>query len=272
MLNRINIQNFCIMKKGITLILLLISTIISAQKINLDWVNQIKGDSSCHGKKIVVDSDGFIYSFGLFSGTIDFDPNTTTDNLTSVGKNSFYITKSNQSGDIIWTKQITNISSNSSTFHYLSSILPDNKGNLIVTGIFNDSLDIFPGNNSHSLTSSGTTDKLDLYFLKLNSSGDLLWTKQIHNAGVYLSLNVLEIDTSGAIYTLGNFRDTADFDPGNNIHNLTSTTAKPHRFILKLKNIHPLLEFSQRIENPKVQILIKQHDLNASTIDNKKMK
>lgn len=79
-----------------TLIFLFISTIINAQEIKLDWVKHIQGDSSCGGYRITVDSDGFIYSSGWFSGTIDFDPNTTTDNLTASAKNSYYITKSKQ--------------------------------------------------------------------------------------------------------------------------------------------------------------------------------
>lgn len=112
--------------------------------------------------------------------------------------------------------------------------MPDNNGNLIITGVFNDSLDIIQGSNSQKLTSAGTSNEYDLYFLKLNSSGDLLWAKQVHNVIMNIHYENAVVDASGALYIFGDFRGTVDLDPGSNTHNLTSLTSYPDRFLLKL--------------------------------------
>ena len=41
------------------------------------WANQFAGDAAESGQAITTDSFGSVYTFGNFSGTVDFDPSQT---------------------------------------------------------------------------------------------------------------------------------------------------------------------------------------------------
>jgi hypothetical protein len=54
----------------------------------------------------------------------------------------------------------------------------------------------------------------------LYASGNFLWAKSMSGANSEIGMAVV-VDSSGNVYTTGNFRDTVDFDPGEGIFNLT---------------------------------------------------
>lgn len=98
------------------------------------------------------------------------------------------------------------------------NIFVDGNGNVYIAGSFHDTVDFDPGPGTTNLTSSVNAD---IFFAKYDSNGDFVWAKSIEGTG-YKAVERLVVDGSGNIYLTGHFENTADFDPGIGISNLTS--------------------------------------------------
>ena len=180
---------------------------------NLLWVKQMGGSFWDEGLSITIDNNGNIYTTGLFSITVDFDPGAGTTNLTSAGDYDIFIQKLDALGNLLWAKQM-----GGSTYDIGYSITTDNSGNIYTTGYFEGTVDFNPGVGTTNLTSAGFRD---IFIQKLDSSGNLLWIKQMGGNNYDFGYS-LTIDNKGNIYTTGWFSGTADFDPGTGTTNLTS--------------------------------------------------
>jgi hypothetical protein len=63
------------------------------------------GNGSQEGvNTIAVDNSGNIHTTGYFVGTVDFDPASSTANLTSAGAQDVYILKWDAAGNYVWVK------------------------------------------------------------------------------------------------------------------------------------------------------------------------
>jgi hypothetical protein len=89
---------------------------------------------------------------------------------------------------------------------------------LVIGGYFSSTVDFNPGPGVLNITSSGNTD---IFVLKLNSTGNLIWAKTVGGSSSDVC-NSLKIDGLGNIYSTGWFQGTVDFDPGFGTSNLTS--------------------------------------------------
>ncbi|MDF3028578.1 MAG: hypothetical protein K0S23_2885 [Fluviicola sp.] len=99
-----------------------------------------------------------------------------------------------------------------------SQIVFDREGNILVTGIFQGSVDFGFGVDTTILTSNGSSfsnSNSDGFVLKLTSLGIPLWAKSIGGANNDGGSSILT-DTSNSIYVTGIFRDSVDFNPGGN--------------------------------------------------------
>ncbi len=214
------------MKKiKILLALLCFSHILSAQTPVLKWANQMGASSWDIGQCTTVDSSGNVYTIGEFSGTADFDPGIGVLNLVSAGGTDFFIQKLNSEGELIWAKRI-----GGSLSDVAQGITTDNQGNVYVTGAFSDTVYFAPGINNSKLISLGAFDG---YILKLDSSSNFIWVKQITTTGSARGWSI-SIDKTGHVYTAGSFSGTTDFDPGVGVMNLTSSSPYEDIFIQKL--------------------------------------
>ena len=89
-------------------------------------------------------------------------------------------------------------------------VVVDGSGNVYVTGHFiSGTADFDPGAGILELTSPGS---FDVFVLKLNSSGDLVWARRA--GGTDLDLSNELVVRSDELYVTGSFSGTADFDPG----------------------------------------------------------
>lgn len=86
----------------------------------------------------------------------------------------------------------------------------DKKGNLYVTGVFQDTIDLEPGNGRTRFGSSSSTIDRSLFLQKLDTAGNLKWARAILSEGS-IRVNDLLTDGSGNIYFTGFFRG----DPGD---------------------------------------------------------
>lgn len=151
------------------------------------------------GLAIYTDASGNVYTTGVFKGRVDFDPGPGVYFLDPFGSEDAFVLKLDSSGKFLWVKQIDLIS-NSTMYARGKAIAADASGNVFITGEFSQ------GNLS-----------LNCFVSKLNSAGNLLWTKQL---GGYANATAIKVDGVGNVYTTGLLSSQGDFDPGPGIFNL----------------------------------------------------
>jgi hypothetical protein len=197
---------------------------------NYLWANRLGGASNDAAYSMTLDGSGNVYTTGIFTGTVDFDPGAGTNNLTSAGgSQDIFISKLDSSGNYLWAKQL-----GGTMFDATNSMVIDGSGNVYTTGYFQGTADFDPGAGTNNLTSRGSAD---IFISKLDSNGNYLWAKQLGSTN-YDSAHSVAIDGSGNVYTTGYFNGTVDFDPGAGITNL-ATGDTTNMFLSKLSQIQP---------------------------------
>ena len=195
-----------------------------AQQPKYEWALNIGSSNSDYGYSTFVDDSGNTYATGAFYGTVDFDPDTSTFELSSNGNLNIYVTKYNLQGDLIWAKGLGGNYDDKGL-----SVTADLNGNCYVVGHFQNYMDIDPGSGNSFVTSNGAED---FFILKLDSLGNFDWGTALGSTGEDLASSVAT-DTSGNVLITGNFYHTVDFDPDTSTYNITST-GNSDVFILKL--------------------------------------
>jgi hypothetical protein len=193
---------------------------------NFVWAKQIGGSGDDVGQSLKVDAAGNILTTGSFWGTADFDPGAGVFNMTSIGTYDIFISKLDSAGNFIWAKRMGGNIAQEGFF-----ITTDAALNIYTTGWFQGTADFDPGAGNFSLTSQGFRD---VYISKLNSSGNFIWAKSFGGTNDDHGYSIA-IDNSDNVYTTGFFQNTADFDPGAGVYNLTSS-GQDDIFILKLNS------------------------------------
>lgn len=192
---------------------------------NFIWAKHLKGGETTSGEKITIDRNDNIYLNGSFEGTVDFDPGPALNNLTSLGLTDIFITKLNANGDLVWVKQMGNITHNSGY-----SIDVDQNGNTFHSGIFRGTIDIDPGPGVFNLSTGNNTS---IFFLMLDPVGNFLWANHLKSTGT-VSIPNIHLDRYNNLYTAGYYSETADFDLGPATYNHTSRNSSTDIFILKM--------------------------------------
>ena len=195
------------------------------------WAGQFGGTGDDQGYSISVGDSGYVYVAGGFQDTADFDLGPGTANLVSTGTFDISVAKYDSLGNLIWAKSM---GGSGTTTAFCRSIHVDPNGDLILTGMFKGGVDFDPGPGTHYL-SSVISSAQDIFVVKLNAGGDLIWAKKIGNPYLNRAIDVTT-DNSGNIHVTGYFRGTLDFDPGAGISTLTSAggTSDNDIYVLKL--------------------------------------
>lgn len=197
------------MKKILLSLGILLSNLNYAQ-INYNWAKPLAGGNNEEGRSVVTDAAGNVYSTGIFSGTVDFDPGAATLSMSSSGGNDVYISKLSASGTFLWAKKIGNTNNESSW-----GIAVDGSDNVYITGSFYGTCDMNPGGLVNNAISAGQSD---VFILKLDPNGNYMWAKTFGGTD-FDGATSIAIDAAGNIITTGSFRGTADFDPGAGVVN-----------------------------------------------------
>lgn len=180
---------------------------------NLIWAKAIGNTGADVAYSIAVSAASNVYITGYFTGTVDFDPNAGTSNLTAAGAQDIFVTLLDTNGNLEWAKAIGGIATDQG-----NSIATDAFGSVYITGTFPGTADFDPNAGVFNLTSAGG---FDIFVSKLNASGNLVWAKQMGSTGTDIGQGI-STEASGNVYTTGYFQNTVDFDPNAGISNLTS--------------------------------------------------
>jgi hypothetical protein len=129
---------------------------------------------------VAVDSGGDVYVTGYTNGGLD--GNTLT------GKNDFFLTKYDSSGNKVFTKQF----GDTRAYTYATGVAMDSSGNAYVTGSTTGGLD---GNT--------LTGGEDFFLTKYDSSGNKVFTKQFGVSGAETYATGVAVDSGGNVYVTG---------------------------------------------------------------------
>lgn len=183
---------------------------------HLVWLKQIGNEGADSGNAIAVDVNGNVYSTGIFSGLVDFDPNENVANMSSLGDNDIYIQKLDSNGQFLWARKFGDSIDNET----VRSVYLDFEGDVYITGGIN-----------------GYNNSMDIFVRKLTSNGDLVWHKTIGHHYNDIGYSIVT-DQLKNVYLTGYYQADVDFNIGTGITNEFSEGATDI-FILKLKQCTP---------------------------------
>lgn len=180
--------------------------------LSLNWVKFVTPPIS---KSLKADPAGNVYYTGFFTMTTDFDPGNGVYNLTPAFGQAVCVSKLDSAGGFAWA-----ISSGLTASK--SQLDVDASGNCYLAGALNGSGDFDPSSNVLNVSSNGQSDA---FLCKINSTGHFLWVIAYGNAGLGCANDIALDPTGNFIHSVGYYENTADFDPGNGVTNLTATGA-----------------------------------------------
>jgi hypothetical protein len=176
------------------------------------WAKQMGGSGQDEGTSICGDLDSNVYATGWFKVSGDFDPGTGTDSLMSYGNKNLFITKLDSGGNLIWAK------SNSGGSSQGNDIAVYNMGYVAVTGWFNGNVDFDPNSTNYFLNCNAVSD---IFILKLTDQGSFSWAGMFAGGQTPADQGLgIDFDSLGNIYSVGNFENSCDFDPGIGVYNM----------------------------------------------------
>lgn len=181
---------------------------------NFIWAKHFQGGSNLdEPNSINVDDLGNIYLTGSFSDPVDFDPSAGTTILTPVGIKDIFVAKLNTNGGLVWAKSIGGINDEEGR-----TIAVDADYNVVVAGIFRDTIDFNPGAGTAILETAGMGDA---FVCKFDSSGNFVWANGIGSFFDDQAVDIV-VDAAGNIAAIGTFYGAVDFDPSPAVQLLTS--------------------------------------------------
>lgn len=171
---------------------------------NFVWAAQQGGAFVDICFSVAVDNKGYLYNTGTFGSVADFNPGAGTFTLTSSGSDDIFISKLDTAGKFIWAKRV-----GGSNQDVCYSLALDKFSKPYCTGFFDGTVDFDPGPGVFNMTSVSS----NIFVLKLDSSGNFKWAKNIGGLGAETAKSIC-LDHYGGVYTTGYFNNTVDFDPG----------------------------------------------------------
>jgi hypothetical protein len=199
---------------------------------NFIWAKSI-GNNNDNYWKSSVDAAGNVYLTGDYNGqSLDLDPGPGT---ITAGPNGFYVIKLDNTGSLVWAKTTT-----SGVSGDVATIL---SGGIYIAGEFTGTVDFDPNPGTSTLTTTAT----DMFILKMDAAGNLIWAKNTGGIGA-ISPTAISTDISDNLYSVGTFTGNVDFDPASGITNPGS--ASDYLFIMKIAPCCSGIESNENILNP----------------------
>lgn len=189
-------------------------------KGNFVWAGQIPTYVEFGRIEMEVDPAGHIYLVSDLRQAADMDPGPGVLTMKPWGFRDAFVVKLNTNGHLVWARQFGGPGDTGPQGY---AVAIDGENNVIVGGIFNNTVDFDPGPGALMITSSA---HMQSYIVKLNPNGNLLWARQFGNGQVAHAdshMNDIKCDAQGDILLTGSFAGTCDFDPGPAVFNVTSS-------------------------------------------------
>jgi hypothetical protein len=169
------------------------------------WAKRIGSSGVDYFTDVKTNSAGSVVLVGLFSSTVDFDPNVGVVNLTSAGSYDAFVLTLDPSGNFIWAKRTGNSGDDAAR-----ELVINTTDDIITMGDYSGTVDFDPNAGVQNITSAGGKD---VSILKLNSVGNYMWAGSMGNAGDNYG-RAMSIDAANNVYISGDYASgTLDVDP-----------------------------------------------------------
>ncbi|HLP56142.1 MAG TPA: T9SS type A sorting domain-containing protein [Fluviicola sp.] len=209
------------------------------------------------GARIVLDQQKNVILYGVFNGTIDFDPAPAgIHNITAVPSYNniynHYIVKLDSILDFKWARSFQ-----SKRYDNLDRLRVDSVGNIYVVGNFHESLDFDLGPGSYNLQSSYLPPTIanfaDVFMAKYDPDANLIWAKRIGNEFHDYPSDFI-LDEQANLYISGTFADAVagpvDFDPNSGTYLLSSNAGNGQHFHAKYTSNGEIVWANNTYANP----------------------
>lgn len=179
------------------------------------WAGQFGSLSYESGGHIAIDSSGRIHFAGNFNRTIDMDPGPEVYEIETSGiyDTDGFICTLDSLGNFINAGQFEGPGG-----VFVSELKIDAEGNLWCGGSFDDTVDFDPGEGIFELGSPGVHH---CFLVKLDPEGNFI-TALCYGGVEDISMENLVFNSQGSLLITGNYRNSADFDPGPEGFTLTA--------------------------------------------------
>ncbi len=151
-----------------------------AYQVPLGWSTQVGANGETYGNAISHDSSGNSYITGYTDVGVSGQVQT--------GTNDYFIAKYDSSGTLLWSRQVG--ASGGYTYGY--GISHDNSGNSYITG-----------STTVGISGQTQTGGTDYFIAKYDSSGNLVWTRQVGANSGNTYAQGISSDSSGNSYIAG---------------------------------------------------------------------
>jgi hypothetical protein len=178
----------------------------------LVWVNKHGSTGSDAAKAIDIDVDENVYVTGYFNATVDFDPSTAVQNITSVGGEDIFFAKYTNDGDLVWSKSIGSI-----TDDHANTLDLDADGNVYIGGVFSGSADFDTSTAQANLSIVGG---IDGFFARFDDLGALVWANRL-GSSTDDGVTSMAVSSDGSVYAGGYFSGALDFDNSTTVQSRT---------------------------------------------------
>lgn len=220
------------------------------------WAKQIESSSYSEPKGIEMDSNGNIYTVGIFFGTIDLNPGPGVDNhVKPPSSTSTYISKLATNGAYVYGKTISGAGSSPSAGNaYVEGLSVTNNGTVYLTGYCNNTVDFNPGIGTHLITAAGY---YEAFVCALNPAGNLWSINTIephYSTGTVVNF-AIDMSASEDVYTTGYFNLMGNFNPSGSPYYVICLGALD-MFTHKLERYTPLVNpfFKSNVETENAEI------------------
>ena len=163
------------------------------------WIRSIGDPADQDIFDVATDAQGNVIVVGQFVGTIDIGGTIhTTPNLV----HDIIVAKYDTQGIPLWSHRYGANGTDGAR-----SVAVDGAGNIVVTGVFQSTVDF--GGGPH-VSVNGTSD---VFVLKLSPAGTFLWSRA-YGAGGGDEGSAVAVDGTGNVIVVGHYRNTVDFGGG----------------------------------------------------------
>jgi hypothetical protein len=197
----------------------------------LVWARGIGETGTDLADAVAVDGKGNVYTTGIFTGTVDFDPSAGTHNLTSGGQRfEVFVLKLDSGGNFSYVTGSTGAAQQS--LEQPNAIAVDAAGDAVITGSLVADLTI----GGVTLNAVGQANP---FVVKLGPAGTVAWAKRFPASNGAATPtptgagNGIALDAAGNVYTTGSFLGTFVMNPGGGTLSSTSANSQDE-YISKL--------------------------------------
>lgn len=180
---------------------------------NYLWVRVAKSTSNmtsgATALSLDIDAAGNVYSGGYFAcATLMFGNQLLTKTTTGFNDNNIYLVKYDADGNEMWARNAgSNLENNGAR---LWTVKVDLEQNMYTSGYFS-------GNIMFEDTTLEASGSNQLFTVKYNADGNVLWTKTSVNEPGVNQAHSLAIDENNDLYVAGTFSNNSQIDFGNGV-------------------------------------------------------